>query len=123
MDEGPQDENPQRLAEAPKDPSGSTERNIAIHIFTASAALVGVCLTVISIVRSFPAIQSGAPWIDDLLAVNATAFLTCCMLSYFTLRTRSARRMHRMESIADVIFLAGLSSMVAVCAYIVWAIA
>lgn len=107
----------------PEEPAGSTEKSIAIHIFTASAALVGVCLTVISIVRSFPAIQSSGPWIDDLLAINATAFLTCCMLSYFTLRTRNPKRMHRIESIADLLFLAGLSSMVAVCAYIVWAIA
>lgn len=102
--------------------SPAREKNIAIHIFTASSGLVGVCLTVISIVHSFPGIQTAAPLADDLLAVTAVMFLTACILSYVTLRSRGKKRMHRLESAADVVFLAALGCMVAVCAVIVWAV-
>ena len=102
--------------------SAARERNIAIHIFTASSGLVGVCLTVISIVHSFPAIQTAAPLADDLLAVTALMFLTACILSYVTLRSGVRKRMHRLESAADLVFLAGLGCMVLVCAVIVWAV-
>ena len=32
-------------------PKGSLEDDISVHIFTASAAMIGVCLTVIGLVR------------------------------------------------------------------------
>jgi len=98
------------------------ERDIAIHIFTASAALVGVCLTVISIVGR---ITEGAllhRMVDDLLAVDAMVFLTSCLLSYAALRTRGGSRMHRTERVADMVFIVGLSLLVLACAGIVWAV-
>lgn len=98
------------------------ERNIAIHIFTASSAMVGVSLTVISIVHSFTGIRDAAPLVDDLLAVGALMFLVACILSYITLRSGNPRRMHRVESAADVVFLSGLACAVLVCTLIVWAV-
>ena len=97
------------------------ERDIAIHIFSASAAMVGVCLTVISIVQTFTRSQAVRTLVDDLLAVNALVFLCACLLSYWALRTRSVRRMHRVESAADIVFLVGLGGTVCACGMIVWA--
>lgn len=97
------------------------ERDIAIHIFSASAAMVGVCLTVISIVQTFTRSQAVRTLVDDLLAVNALIFLCACLLSYWALRTRSIRRMHRVESAADIVFLVGLCGTVLACGMIVWA--
>lgn len=99
------------------------ERDIAIHIFTASSALVGVCLTVISIVRSFTEAHKIQTIVDDVLAVNAMVFLSSCLLSYWALRTRGSERMHRVESAADTVFLIGLGGMVCACGMIVWAVA
>ena len=98
------------------------EHDIAIHIFTASAALVGVCLTVISIVRSFTEAHKIQTLVDDLLAVNAMIFLCACLLSYCALRTRGYQRMHRVESAADTAFLIGMAGMVIACGMIVWAL-
>lgn len=97
------------------------DRDIAIHIFTASAALVGVCLTVISIVRS---ITNGFihHLVDDVLAVDAMVFLVSCLLSYGALRTRRRRRRHSLETSADVVFLVGLCVLVFACGMIVWAV-
>lgn len=98
------------------------DRDIAIHIFTASAALVGVCLTVISIVG---AIANGPRLyraVDDLLAVDAMVFLASCLLSYGALRVRRKGRSHRLETVADIVFLSGLLLLVLACAMIVWAV-
>ncbi|WP_395746870.1 hypothetical protein [Prosthecobacter sp.] len=104
-------------------PDAPLERDIAIHIFSASAAMVGVCLTVISIVQTFTRSEQVRTLVDDILAVNAMVFLCACLLSYWALRTRSIRRMHRVESAADIVFLVGLAGTVCACGMIVWAAA
>jgi hypothetical protein len=98
------------------------ERDIAIHIFTASAALVGVCLTVISIVGQITNGSFLHRTVDDLLAVAAMVFLTSCLLSYGALRVRGRRRMHRLETAADIVFIFGLLLLVLGCAMIVWSV-
>jgi len=99
------------------------EEDISIHIFTVSASMVGVCLTVIGIVNIIIRGQNITTIADDLLAVDALVFLCSCMLSYWALRSRSRRRMIRVEHVADIIFLVGLSSMVVICGIIVLALA
>ena len=98
------------------------EEDICIHIFTVSSAMVGVCLTVIGLIRvviTFGKIDTLA---DDLLAGDAFLFLVACLLSYWALRTRSIRRMHRVERIADAIFLFAMILMTGVCGLITYAI-
>jgi hypothetical protein len=96
------------------------EEDISIHIFTVSAAMVGVCLTVIGILHIVINSRQVTTFVDDLLSLDALLFLFSCMLSYFALRTRSGRRMHGMERTADTIFIAGLVLMVVVCGLIVY---
>lgn len=98
------------------------EADICVHIFTASAALVGVCLTVIGLIRVVIATSNVDTIADDLLAVDALLFLISCLLAYWALRTRSVRRMYRVERVADAIFIAGLLLMTAVCGVIAYAL-
>lgn len=98
------------------------EADISIHIFTASAALVGVCLTVIGLIRVVIATMKMDTIADNLLAADALLFLASCLLSYWALRTRSARRMYRVERAADAIFILGLLLMTAVCGVITYAL-
>ena len=98
------------------------ESDICIHIFTVSAAMVGVCLTVIGILRIVITVQKGNTLADDLLAMDAVLFLISCILSYWALRTRSIHRMHRVERIADTIFLLALLFMVGICGFITYAL-
>ena len=60
---------------------------------------------------------------DDLLSIDAVLFLVSCVLSYWALRTRSRRRMHHVERIADFVFLSALFFMVVICGFITYAIA
>ena len=99
------------------------EADISVHIFSVSAALVGVCLTVIGVVRIVSGLQKSSTFVDDFLAVDAVLFLLSCLLSYWALRTRSLRRMYRIEHIADALFLVGLTLMVLICGcitYVLW---
>lgn len=98
------------------------EQDISIHIFTVSSAMVGVCLTVIGLIRVVITLGRADTLADDLLAGDALLFLISCLLSYWALRSRSARRMHRLEKIADGIFILAMIGMVIVCAMITYTI-
>jgi uncharacterized membrane protein YqjE len=99
------------------------DEDICIHIFTVSAAMVGVCLTVIGLIRIMITMQKADTLADDLLAGNAVLFLTSCLLSYWALRTRGTRRMHRMERFADSIFILAMFLMAVTCLFITYSIA
>ena len=96
------------------------EDDISVHIFTASAAMVRVCLTVIGLFRLTNKLRSIVSIGDELLAIDAVAFLTSCILAYFALRTRRQRRRYRIEQFADGLFLTALCLMAVVCALIAY---
>ena len=84
--------------------------------------MVGVCLTVIGLMRIVITIRNADTIADDLIAVDAALFLTACLLSYWAMRTRTIRRMHRVERFADFIFMLALVLMAGVSAFITYAI-
>ena len=96
------------------------EDDISVHIFTASAAMVGVCVTVIGLFRISNKLRNVSTIGDDLLAINAVLFLTSCILAYFALRTRRQQRRYRIERFADRMFLTGLCLMVVICALLAY---
>jgi hypothetical protein len=98
------------------------EDDICIHIFTVSAAMVGVCLTVIGLFKVVAELKNVSTFGDDLLVIDAMAFLVSCILSYYALRSRGRARKYIVEKIADAIFLAALCLMAIVCGLITYAI-
>lgn len=100
----------------------SLDENIAIHIFTVSAGLVGVCLTVIGLVQIIIHSRKGTTLADDLLVIDAILFLFSCLLSYWALRKRNIKRLHKIEEVADFIFIAALGLMVFICGFIAFTI-
>jgi hypothetical protein len=105
-----------------RDSSTHLEEDICIHIFTVSSAMVGVCLTVIGLIRVVITLGRADTLADDLLAGDALLFLISCLLSYWALRSRSLRRMHRLEKIADGIFILAMIGMVIICGLITYTI-
>ena len=103
-----------------RDRDSHLEQDICIHIFTVSSAMVGVCLTVIGLIRVVITLGRADTLADDLLAGDALLFLISCLLSYWALRSRSLRRMHRIEKIADGIFILAMIGMVIICALITY---
>lgn len=97
--------------------------DLCIHIFTVSAGMVGVCLTVIGLIRIMISIRKIDTFADDLLALNAVLFLVACLTAYTALRTRDRPRMARLEHAADAIFLVAMTVMVVACLFITFSIA
>ena len=83
--------------------------NLSGHILPASGAMLGVCMTVISIVKLTQSNRGVAYWVDDLLALDALIFLTSSILSYLSIRSNSKRIYF--EDIADKVFMLALLCM------------
>ena len=54
---------------------------------------------------------------------HAVLFLDACLSSYWALRTRSVKRMHRVERFADIAFIVALVFMAVVGGFVTYAIA
>lgn len=98
------------------------DEDIVVHIFSISATLVGVCLTVIGILHVIFQDEQTNTYSDDLLTIDALLFLISCLLSYFALRTRSTNRRHTVERIADGIFVTALVVMAFACGAITYSL-
>lgn len=94
--------------------STARERNLSGHIFSVSAGLVGVCLTVIGVFNIVNLPGAHLRKADDLIALDAAVLLLACIFSYLALRTQRERRGQQLGRVADVLFLLGLSGVVVI---------
>lgn len=95
------------------------EAEVDVHIFSVSAGLVGVCLTVIGIIRIGRNLQPSYSTIaDQLLAIDAFVFTAACLLAYASIRARGKAHAKRLERHADRLFLLGMAAMAVICAIV-----
>jgi hypothetical protein len=101
--------------------SRNENRDIYLHVSEISVAMLGVCLTGVSILNVDQDIKEGGTNIDDLLAIDAFIFLIAYLLSYWVVRvmTKGDRNVRRIGNIANAIFLFGMIVMAIVCGCIV----
>ena len=83
--------------------------NLSGHILPTSGAMLGVCMTVISIVKLTQTNRGMAYWVDDLLALDALIFLASSIFSYLSIRSNSKKIYF--EDIADKVFMLALLCM------------
>lgn len=82
--------------------------DLSHHILPNSATMVGVCIMVISIVKSMdPGLTSYL--IDKALAIDSLLFMISALLSFSSIRLEQSTE--RLERWAEMIFLLGLISM------------
>src|SRR5262249_6796541 len=79
-------------AHSSQSPGITLEEDLCIHIFGVSAGMVGVCVTVIGLLRVAFNLDKINTVADDLLAGDALMFLFACTTSYWAMRTRSKQR-------------------------------
>jgi multisubunit Na+/H+ antiporter MnhF subunit len=94
------------------------EAELAVHIVSLSAMLVGVCLTVIGLIHVAVRLKEGNTPADDILAGDAVLFLVTCLLAYASLRARRRSWRRALERLADACFLLALTLMTLVCAVV-----
>jgi hypothetical protein len=89
--------------------SNSAPRELSEHIFTVSAGMVGVCITVIGLFRIVSRSAHVDSIADNLLSIDALVFLASCFCAYLALRARASNHKRGFERAADFMFLAGLT--------------
>ena len=95
--------------------------NLSHHILPTSATMVGVCMTVISIIKLIG--TRTFPYIDHMLAIDSLLFLLGAAFSYYSIRHENEHRLSAtIENIADIVFMSGLAIMTMVVFTLVYRI-
>jgi hypothetical protein len=82
--------------------------SLASHILPVSGTMIGVCATLIGLVKLAEA-KYGSSHVDEYAAMAAVTFLTSALTSYLSIRYSDRIRLSfYMERMADLIFLCGL---------------
>lgn len=81
------------------------------HILNASSNLLGFSFLVLSSIHGFGLEDAGR--VDEIAAVCVVSFALASFFSFVSIRSKSERRAAAFEAVADYIFFAGLSVLVA----------
>jgi hypothetical protein len=101
----------ERMSEKPPE----SDDRIYSHLLTllsVSAAMVGVCLTAISLVTVIEAFNKVEQIVDDALAIATIVFSIVTLLSFLGIRTRIRLIWPRYMFVMDVMFCIGIGLMV-----------
>ncbi len=90
---------------ATRSAEGPPGNGLSAHILPASATMIGVCMTVLSIGHLAPA-DALRLVIDKVLAVDSIVFLLSATLSFLSMRSRRMGALH--EARAETVFIMGL---------------
>jgi hypothetical protein len=91
----------------PDERRAERQRDTTEQVFVVSAAMVGVCLTLMGIVGIITSLANFETLADEMLAGDAVVFLVACLTAYLALR-REPTTARRFERTADIAFIAGL---------------
>jgi hypothetical protein len=84
------------------------DRSLATHILPVSGTMIGVCATLIGLVKLAEA-KHGSSRVDEYAAIAAVTFLASALTSYLSIRFADRAKLSaRIEQAADMIFLCGL---------------
>ena len=83
-------------------------KDLSHHILPNSSTMVGVCIMVITIVKTLSP-NFVHYLIDEALAITSVLFMVSAMLSFLSIRAE--KNAQRLETYAEVMFILGLGSM------------
>lgn len=98
------------------------EHDLTMHVFSISAAMVGVCLTAIGILQLVATQTRVQSLGDELLAADAVLFVFACFLSFWSFKARQSRFRQKLQLLVDALFMFALVVMVCVCTIIAYAL-
>ena len=99
------------------------QREELLHLLSLAGTLAGLCITGVALFHTLGRTALPETIADDVLAISALLFLLCTYTIFFALRTKREAHALRLERIADVLFLAALTGMVAsgfIMVYAIW---
>lgn len=107
----------------PSHDHGPWPREELLHLLTLAGTLAGLCITGVTLFHTMGKSTLSGTIADNTLAISALLFLLSTYTIFFTLRTRKLGLAALLTKIADVLFLAALTGMVAsgfIMVYTVW---
>lgn len=81
--------------------------NKSAHILNTSSNLLGLCFIVLTSLQVLKLKQTSI--IDEFAAIATVSFMLSSLLSFLSLRSKNASRAEKYETIADFIFMTGLT--------------
>ena len=99
------------------------QREELLHLLSLASNMAGLSITGVTLFYTVGRSSTVTTIADDLLVMCALLFLFCAYLIFVVLRLRQRRFARLLERMADGLFLAGMTLMVAtgmVMAYSVW---
>lgn len=111
-----------KTLESSEDRREDRREDLRVHVFTVSAAMVGVCLTVIGIIRLVITNTGIGLFVDDMLSLDALLFMASCLFAYAALRARTESKTCQLENIADYLFIPAMVLMFGACVVITFSL-
>lgn len=111
---------PPALPEPDENAREQRDYALTLQVFSVAAAMVGVCLTGIGILRLIANQRRTETIGDDLLALDAVLFVACCILAFWSFKTRDPAFQRWLRVIVDTLFLLALSGMAGICLVIAY---
>lgn len=79
--------------------------NKSPHILNSASNFLGLCFIVLTSIKFFNLLEKSI--IDEVIAVAALIFMTSCIFSFLSMRSKHEKRISRYENIADYLFMSG----------------
>jgi hypothetical protein len=92
-----------------------TGNSLYDYVFKNSLMMVGLCLTLLGLIRLVEGLKHLGTMGDELLAANSVIFLTSALVSYFALKQPDPVRRRRAGRSGDLIFSLGILFMLGIC--------
>ncbi len=102
---------------APQQQGGLSE-TIFGHILTQSSMKVGMCLTLLGLMKVVEGVNSVATFADELLGINAVLFIVSSGLTFRALKAPTPEMQRSRGRVADAVFTTGLVLLAAICGII-----
>jgi hypothetical protein len=106
----------QPFAPATKSGKKVLDEKIFDQILMQSSMKVGMCLTLLGLIKVVEGVKSVSSFTDELLAFNALGFMLSSLFSYFALKEDNAQRKQLKGRFGDVCFSGSLALLVIICA-------
>ena len=108
---------PSRSQAASSNDDASGGRALSRHLLPSSGTMLGVCLTLIGLVKVAEA-HRGPSRVDEYVALVSLLFLGSAFASYLSIRHANRPRLSaRCETLADKLFLVGLFGLAAIALF------
>lgn len=104
------------LRPEPDKTKATLDDSINNHILNQSSMKVGMCLTLLGLIKVVEGVKNVKSVVDELLAIDALAFLISSIVSYYALKQMEAERKRKASRVGDLIFTGAIFVLIGVCA-------